>query len=71
MVDLVTALRTLDLRKQPSVAETVDLATALTVLPGAELDAQGVLEALPLLLKSRHDLDLAVRAIQEPADARD
>jgi MoxR-like ATPase len=65
VADLAAALRALDLRKHPSVAETVDLARALTVLPGAELDEDGVIAALPILLKSRRDLTLAVEAIRE------
>jgi MoxR-like ATPase len=65
VADLAAALRGLDLRKHPSIAETIDLARALTVLPGAELDEDGVVAALPILLKSRRDLALAVEAIRE------
>ncbi len=68
VADLAAALRGLDLRKHPSIAETIDLARALTVLPGAELDEEGVLAALPILLKSQRDLSLAVEAIRETAE---
>ncbi len=65
VADLAAALRGLELRKHPSIAETVDLARALTVLPGVELDTEGVIAALPILLKSRRDLTLATEAIRE------
>ena len=65
VADLAAALRTLELRKPPSVAESIDLAHALTLLPGDGLDDEGIQQALPVLLKSRHDLDLAERAVQE------
>jgi len=66
VVDLTAAVRTLDLRRRPSIAESVDLATALTQLRGdtgsATVDQERLIDSLPLLLKTRHDLDVAREA---------
>jgi MoxR-like ATPase len=56
----VATLRSLDLRKRPSVAETLDWARALLVLPRDEIDIDAIRQALPLLLKSQHDIDVAL-----------
>ena len=52
----VNALRKLDLRKAPSIAETLDWARALRALGIRELDAAAVRQTLNLVLK--HDEDL-------------
>ncbi|MEQ6900376.1 MoxR family ATPase [Nocardioides sp. YIM 152588] len=70
---VVATLRSLDLRKRPSVAETLDWARSLLVLhragraPDLDLDLDTVRRGLPLLLKSRHDIDLATRALTDAA----
>jgi MoxR-like ATPase len=56
----VATLRALDLRKKPSVAETLDWARALLVLPQDEIDIEAVKQALPLLLKSQSDIEHAL-----------
>ncbi len=56
----VATLRSLDLRKKPSVAETLDWANALLVLPQERIDLAAIKQALPLLLKSQNDVDLAL-----------
>ena len=53
-------LRSLDLRKKPSVAEVIDWARSLLVLPRDEIDLEGVKRALPLLLKSQGDIEHAL-----------
>ena len=56
----VSTLRALDLRKKPSVAETLDWARALLVLPQDEIDIEAIKQALPLLLKSQSDIEHAL-----------
>ena len=53
----VAALRELDLAKPPGVAETVDWASALSVLGCAELDPLMVEQTLGSVLKYREDFD--------------
>jgi len=56
VVRFVQGLRKLDLRKDPSIAETLDWARALRALGIRELDAPTVRQTLSLVLK--HDEDL-------------
>ena len=53
----VAALRELDLAKPPGVAETVDWASALSVLGCEELDPLTVEQTLGSVLKYREDFD--------------
>lgn len=56
----VATLRSLDLRKKPSVAEVLDWARSLSVLPRDEIDLDAITQALPLLLKSQTDIEYAL-----------
>ncbi|HEY5070477.1 MAG TPA: MoxR family ATPase [Caulobacteraceae bacterium] len=56
LVGFVQAVRTLDLRKLPSISETVDWARALVLLHADSLDADLVRETLNLLLKFEQDI---------------
>jgi MoxR-like ATPase len=56
LVAFVQTLRTLDLRKPPSISETVDWARALILLHAQALDAALVRETLNLLLKFEQDV---------------
>jgi len=56
LVGFVQSLRTLDLRKLPSISETVDWARALILLHAAALDADLVRETLNILLKFEVDV---------------
>jgi len=53
---IVQNLRTLDLRKVPSIAETIDWANALIHLGVNHLDKQSLQDTLPVLLKYQEDL---------------
>jgi len=53
----VHGLRKLDLRKAPSIAETLDWARALKALKAKELDAAAVRQTLNLVLKHEEDLE--------------
>jgi MoxR-like ATPase len=56
LVRFVQSLRTLDLRKLPSISETVDWARALILLHAGALDAELVRETLNVLLKFEADI---------------
>ncbi len=56
VVSAVGKLRTLDLKKPPSIAETLDWIRALAVLNATELDAALLDETLNLVLKYEADL---------------
>ncbi len=57
VVAAVTALRKLELKKPPSISETLDWARALVLLDAPSLDAKLVGETLSVVLK--HESDLA------------
>ncbi len=55
-VELVHRLRTMDLRKAPSISETLDWARALVALNARQLDPQTLETTLSVLLKHESDL---------------
>jgi len=57
---IVHALRGLDLRKPPSIAESVDWARSLVLLGVTELDSPVITRTLPVLLKNQPDQERAV-----------
>ena len=59
VVRLVQSLRELDLKKAPSIAETIDWARTLVHLAVEELDDAVVARTLPVLLKYESDLNKA------------
>jgi MoxR-like ATPase len=63
IVEMVRSLRSLDLRKAPSISEALDWAKALAVLNAQSLDRELVEETLMLLLKYDRDVERAVEAL--------
>ncbi|WP_411759727.1 AAA family ATPase [Streptomyces tunisiensis] len=59
VVRVVGALRAMDLRKAPSVAETVDWARTLLALGASALDATVVRDSLGVVLKHQDDIQKA------------
>ena len=64
LVNFVQNLRDLDLKKLPSVAETIDWAKSLVLLNVKSLDASLVRETLNVLLKFQSDIDSADSEIE-------
>ncbi|MBZ0301767.1 MAG: MoxR family ATPase [Anaerolineae bacterium] len=62
-VGLVQSLRQLDLKKSPSVSETIDWAKALVLLNADSLDKHTLETTLTVLLKHESDVQKARRAI--------
>jgi len=61
---VVRSLRLLDLRKSPSVSETLDWARSLVILGVDTLDADVVGSTLHVLLKHRADIAVAARELE-------
>jgi MoxR-like ATPase len=59
VVRVVQSLRELDLKKAPSIAETIDWAQTLIQLSAVELDPSTIRTTLPVLLKYQSDLEKA------------
>jgi MoxR-like ATPase len=64
VVDTVGRLRDLDLKKAPSIAESVDWARTLVALEIRDLDEHAVLETLGAVLKHASDQQRAIRELK-------
>jgi MoxR-like ATPase len=64
LVDMVVRLRELELKKAPSIAESVDWARTLVALEIRELDAKAVDDTLGVVLKHHSDQARAVRELR-------
>lgn len=69
-VELVQNLRSMDLRKSPSISETLDWAKALVALNSRHLDMPTLEATLSILLKHETDLQKAKRWLQRPQSGR-
>jgi len=67
---IVRSLRTLELKKYPSVSETLDWARTLVVLGVESIDAEQATATLHVLLKYRSDLERAAKELAGAADKR-
>jgi len=63
VVDVVQNLRAMDLKKHPSVAETLDWAKALVMLNADNLDERTLETTLTVLLKHESDVQRAKREL--------
>jgi MoxR-like ATPase len=64
LVDVVTQLRELELKKAPSIAESVDWARTLIALEVDDLDERAVAATLGVVLKHASDHDKALAALR-------
>ncbi|MGH3250159.1 MAG: AAA family ATPase [Trebonia sp.] len=70
LAHVIRSLRALDLRKKPSVSETLDWARTLLVLGVegvGEIDRALVAETMPVLLKNQADIELALKKLGDLA----
>ncbi len=74
LVEIVHQVRELDLKKPPSIAESIDWARALILLGAQDIDSDTFRETMSVIVKHRTDLDtVAARVgvkLDSPADAR-
>ncbi len=67
VAEVVESLRRLEVKKRPSVAETLDWARILIMSrseEAAEIDIETIIEHLPILLKNKTDIDLATAQLR-------
>lgn len=64
LVDVVHRLRELELKKAPSIAESVDWARTLVAMEIRDLDPKAVGDTLGVILKHHSDHEKAVRALK-------
>ncbi|MCK9249707.1 MAG: MoxR family ATPase [Solirubrobacteraceae bacterium] len=63
LVEVVAEIRGLDLKKPPSIAESIDWARALLLLGAEDLDQRTFRDTLSILVKHRTDLDLVAERV--------
>ncbi len=67
IVRIVRSIRTMELKKQPSVSETLDWARTLVLLGIDSIDAEQAKETLHILLKYQSDIARATKELTAPA----
>ena len=68
IVAFVHEVRTLDLKKQPSVSETIDWARVLLLLHASSLSTEVVRDTLNVLLKYEVDMETVNPLVSELID---
>jgi MoxR-like ATPase len=63
LVDVVHMVRNLDLKKPPSIAESIDWARALVLLGADDIDRSVFERTLSIIVKHRTDLDLVAERV--------
>ena len=63
LVEVIGLVRDLDLKKPPSIAESVDWARALLLLGAQDIDEKTFTETMSLIVKHRTDLDIVAERV--------
>ncbi len=73
LVEVIGMVRELDLKKPPSIAESIDWARALLLLGAQDIDEETFTETMSVIVKHRTDMDLVAERVglklRAPADA--
>jgi MoxR-like ATPase len=72
LVEVIGMVRELDLKKPPSIAESIDWARALLLLGAKDIDADTFMETMSVIVKHRADMDVVADRVglklRSPAD---
>jgi len=63
LVELIALVRDLDLKKPPSIAESIDWARALLLLGATDIDAETFKDTMSIIVKHRTDLDVVAERV--------
>jgi MoxR-like ATPase len=63
LVEIIQMVRQLDLKKPPSIAESIDWARALLLLGAEDVDAEVLKQTMSIIVKHRTDLDLVAERV--------
>jgi MoxR-like ATPase len=69
LVEIVNQVRELDLKKPPSIAESIDWARALLLLGANDIDAAMFRQTMSVIVKHRTDLDTVAERVGVKLDA--
>jgi MoxR-like ATPase len=70
LVEIVHQVRELDLKKPPSIAESIDWARALILLGASEIDHEMFTQTMSVIVKHRTDLDTVAARVGVKLDQR-
>ncbi|HXW58667.1 MAG TPA: MoxR family ATPase, partial [Solirubrobacteraceae bacterium] len=72
LVEIIGMVRELDIKKPPSIAESIDWARALLLLGARDIDADTFNETMSVIVKHRSDMDVVGERVglklSQPAD---
>jgi MoxR-like ATPase len=63
LVEVIAMVRELDLKKPPSIAESIDWARALLLLGAEDIDGRTFTETMSIIVKHRTDLDVVAERV--------
>lgn len=63
LVEIVAMVRDLDLKKPPSIAESIDWARALLLLGATDIDRKTFTETMSIIVKHRTDMDIVAERV--------
>jgi len=63
LVEVIGMVRDLDLKKPPSIAESIDWARALLLLGVSDIDAETFTETMSVIVKHRTDMDVVAERV--------
>jgi hypothetical protein len=63
LVEVIAQVRELDLKKPPSIAESIDWARALMLLGAEDIDQAMLQKTMSIIVKHRTDLDLVAERV--------
>jgi MoxR-like ATPase len=63
LVEVIHMVRNLDLKKPPSIAESIDWARALLLLGAEDVDGEVLKQTMSIIVKHRTDLDLVAERV--------
>ncbi len=70
LVEIIQLVRELDLKKPPSIAESIDWARALLLLGADDIDQQTFRDTMSIIVKHRTDLDVVAERVGVKLGAR-
>jgi len=63
LVEVISMIRDLDLKKPPSIAESIDWARALLLLGADDIDSEVFTQTMSIIIKHRTDIDLVAERV--------
>jgi MoxR-like ATPase len=63
LVEVVRMVRALDLKKPPSIAETIDWARTLLLMGADDIDRETFVQSMSIIVKHRTDIDLVAERV--------